>query len=74
VRANIKRLLECDFLLCDQLSSLSSRKFIRDEIATLRWLTKLSGIYSVRQRQQFYALQIPAQETAGMTGFYFLIN
>jgi hypothetical protein len=25
--------------------------------------------YSVRKRQQLYALQIPAQETAGMTGF-----
>jgi hypothetical protein len=30
---------------------------------------KLSGIYSARQRQQLYALQIPAQGTAGMTGF-----
>jgi hypothetical protein len=30
--------------------------------------------YGARQRQQFHALQIPAQKTAGMTGFYFIIN
>jgi hypothetical protein len=30
--------------------------------------------YSVRQCQQLYALQIPAQKTAGMTDFYFVIN
>jgi hypothetical protein len=30
--------------------------------------------YSVCQRQQCYVLQIPAQETAGMTSFYFVIN
>jgi hypothetical protein len=35
---------------------------------------KLSGIYSVHKCWQLYALQIPAQETAGMTGFYFVIN
>jgi hypothetical protein len=30
--------------------------------------------YSARKRQQCYVLQIPAQETAGMTDFYFVIN
>jgi hypothetical protein len=30
--------------------------------------------YRVRKRQQLYALQIPAQETAGMTVFFFMIN
>jgi hypothetical protein len=30
--------------------------------------------YSAYKCWQLYALQIPAQETAGMTGFYFVIN
>jgi hypothetical protein len=88
------------FLLCDQLSSLSSWKFRRDGITTLirpaeiirdlqrvqmlailRAIDSRSGdcgndevFYSAYKCWQFYALQIPAQETAGMTGFYFVIN
>jgi hypothetical protein len=30
--------------------------------------------YGVNKRWQCYALQIPTQQTAGMTGFYFVIN
>jgi hypothetical protein len=30
--------------------------------------------YGVRECQQFHALQIPAQKTAGMTVFYFIVN
>jgi hypothetical protein len=83
------------FLLCDQLSSLSSRKFHRGEIttlirpaeiirdlqraptlATLRAIDSRSGdcgndevFYSAYKCWQLYALQIPAQKTAGMTRF-----